>query len=104
MENIPLLLNPNTEPDLAGYRVHYGSVSGLYTDPGSPKDVGNVTAFSIDVQPTGMKFISATAYNTSAQESLFAIEISKNCVLPFSGVAVLRGGPVRAPARTVRRA
>jgi hypothetical protein len=104
MENIPLLWNANSESDLAGYRIHWGSVSSLYTDPDSPKTVGLVTAASIDVQPNGMKFISLTAYNTGAQDSLFAIEISKNCVLPFSGVAVFRGGPVRAPARTVRQA
>jgi hypothetical protein len=104
MENIPLLWNANSEPDLAGYRIHWGSVSGFYNDPGSPKTVGLVTAGSIDVEPNGVKFISLTAFNTSALDSLFAPEISKNCVLPFSGVAVFRGGAVRAPARTVRRA
>src|SRR5262245_25381154 len=104
METIPLAWNPNSEPDLAGYQIHWGSASGVYTDAGSPKIVGLVTATSIDVQPNGLKFIAATAFNTNSQVSGFSNEISKNCVLPFSGVALLRGGPVHAPVPTVRRA
>ena len=32
--------NPNTEPDLSGYKLYHGTASGQY---GEPVDVGNVT-------------------------------------------------------------
>src|SRR5262245_23463362 len=104
METVRLAWNANTESDLAGYEIHWGSASGIYTDAGSPKSVALITQDSVDVQPTGVKFFSLTARNAGGQASPFALEISKNCVLPFSGVAVFRGGPVRAPVLTGRRA
>lgn len=104
MENIPLAWNANTESDLAGYRIHCGPATNTYTEPGFPVDVGNVTTTTISVQANGLKFIAAVAYNTSALTSTFSNEISRNVVLPFSGVAVFRGGAVHPPAPTVRRA
>jgi len=104
METINLLWNANTESDLAGYRIHWGSASGVYTDAGSPQPVGLVTSGSVNVQPNGMKFFALVAFNTGALDSGFSNEISRNVVLPFSGVASFRGTAIRAPVRTGRRA
>jgi hypothetical protein len=41
---IRLVWDPNTEPDLAGYMLYYGPVSGEY---GTPIDVGNVTTHTL---------------------------------------------------------
>ncbi|HOS28719.1 MAG TPA: fibronectin type III domain-containing protein, partial [Deltaproteobacteria bacterium] len=38
--------NPNTEPDLAGYRLYVGEASGQY---GEPVDVGNVTGHVMEI-------------------------------------------------------
>ena len=38
--NVTLEWNPNSDTDLAGYRIYYGTESGVYTET---IDVGNVT-------------------------------------------------------------
>lgn len=68
-----LLWDPNSEPDLAGYRLHYGLASGSYQ---SVVDVGNCTEFTL----TGLAanqtyYIAATAYNTSGAESGYSNEV-----------------------------
>jgi len=42
--SIKIERDANTEEDLAGYKVYYGTSSGNY---GSPIDVGNVTQYEI---------------------------------------------------------
>ena len=39
-----LAWDPNTEPELAGYKVYYGTAAGTY---GTPIDVGNVTTYTV---------------------------------------------------------
>jgi len=41
---IRLAWDPNTESDLAGYKVYYGTTSGKY---GTPIDAGNVTTYTL---------------------------------------------------------
>lgn len=65
--------NPNPEPDIAGYRVHYGTESRTYTEV---VDVGNVTAAvlsGLEVGPTYHCVL--TAYNTLGLESGFSREL-----------------------------
>jgi len=68
--------NPNSEADLAGYKVYYGTSSQIY---GAPIDVGNQTAYTLTGLPSGATYYFAvTAYDTSSNESDFSAEASKS--------------------------
>ena len=63
----PLAWDPNTESDLAGYRVHYGTASGSYT---VHTDVHNVTTYTVTGLTAGQTYyFAATAYDASGNES-----------------------------------
>lgn len=82
--------NPNTEPDLAGYRIHYGTASGSYT---SRVDVGNVTAYMVSGLADGIRYyFAATAYDTSANESGYSNEVNWTSGEPpvYIGATALR--------------
>lgn len=67
--------DPNREPDIAGYRVYYGTAPGAY---GPPIDVGNQTTHRLDGLVSGARYyIAVTAYDTSGLESTFSNEVSK---------------------------
>ena len=80
-----LLWDPNTEADLAGYKIYYRIDQGgePYDGTGiiegdSPIDVGNVTEFKLtglDLKNNNYFFV-ATAYNTSGFESGFSNEVT----------------------------
>ena len=71
---VTLTWDPNTEPDLAGYQVYYGTSSGIYTDS---IDVNNSTTCTIsDLEEDHTYYFAATAYNTSGDESDFSNEVS----------------------------
>jgi hypothetical protein len=66
--------NPNSEGDLAGYKVHYGTQSHNYTQTVS---VGNTTAAVLDGLTNGATYYFAvTAYDTSGNESGYSTEVS----------------------------
>jgi len=66
--------DPNTEADLKGYRVYYGTASRSY---GPPFDVGKATSYTLTNLAPGQKFfIAVTAYDTSDKESAFSNEVS----------------------------
>jgi hypothetical protein len=67
--------NANTETDLAGYKVYYGTVSRSY-QPAIP--VGKVTSLSIPGLTEGKKYYFAVAaVDTSGNESGYSAEVSK---------------------------
>ena len=71
---INLVWNPNTEPDVAGYKVYYGTAPRTY---GPGIDVANVTSYSLTGLIKGQKYyIVVTAYNRSKQESRFSNEVT----------------------------
>jgi len=77
---IRLAWDANSEDDLAGYKVYYGTASGAYTNS---KDVGMATQSNSTVYyalegltPGQIYFIAVTAYNTSGSESDFSNEVS----------------------------
>lgn len=68
---------PNTEPDLAGYRIHYGTLSGVYTDAvdvGLPEIKDGRAEAAITV-PYGNKYFSCTAYTVEGVESDYSNEV-----------------------------
>ena len=79
---IQVTWNPNTEPDLAGYRLYVGQASGQY---GEPVDVGNVTGHVMEITPQhgATYYFALTAYDTSGNESGYSDEAT--CFVPDSG-------------------
>jgi hypothetical protein len=71
--------NPNTEPDLAGYKLYHGTASGQY---GEPVDVGNVTGHVMEITPQhgATYYFALTAYDTSGNESGYSDEAT--CFIP----------------------
>jgi len=71
---IKLAWDSNTEPNLAGYKIYYGTTTGTYDNS---IDVGNVTTYDLTSLPQGQTyFIVATAYDTSNNESGYSTEVS----------------------------
>ena len=71
---IRITWDPNTEPDLAGYKVYYGISSGIYE---IPFYVGNVTTYTLTGLASGQTyFIAVTAYDAT-NESDYSNEISR---------------------------
>ena len=66
-EQVTLAWDENTESNLAGYKVHYGTASGSYT---TSVDVHNVTTSIVTGLTAGQTYyFVVTAYNTSNNES-----------------------------------
>jgi hypothetical protein len=70
---VTLIWDPNTEPDLAGYKIHYGTASNDYLHS---IDVGDTEICTItDLQPGETYYFAATAYNTAGLESDYSDEV-----------------------------
>ncbi len=61
--------------DLAGYKLYYGSISGVY---GTPTDVGNVLTYTVEMgNVEGQTYYYAlTAYDYAGNESVHSNEVS----------------------------
>ncbi len=70
--SVTLAWDANTEPDLAGYRLYYGTASGSYPNR---VDAGKQTTCTVDgLDPAKSYYFVVTAYNTSGQESGYSNE------------------------------
>jgi len=76
---LTLQWDPNTEPDVVGYKLHYGpesrtiSANGQYADE---IDVGNLVISSLDtLSNSSTNFFAVTAYNSAGLESEFSNEV-----------------------------
>jgi hypothetical protein len=70
---VSLTWDPNSESDLAGYKIYSGTQSGTYQNN---IDVGNVTTYILNGLTLGQTYyIVATAYNTQGLESGFSNEL-----------------------------
>lgn len=80
--NATVSWDANTEPDLAGYRLYYGTAPGVY---GTPIDVGNVTSYLVTGLTAGVVYYFAvTAYDTSGNESAKSTEVTlSTLIFPF---------------------
>jgi fibronectin type 3 domain-containing protein len=68
---LTLVWDRNPEPDIAGYKVYYGRVSGDYTQL---KTVTNPRA-KIAVSSSRTTYFAVTAYNTNGVESDLSEEV-----------------------------
>lgn len=71
--SVTLVWDANSETDLAGYRVYYGTQSTVYN---VPIDVGNVTRYTINNLIAGTYYYAVTAYDDADNESGFSKEVS----------------------------
>jgi fibronectin type 3 domain-containing protein len=72
---IKLVWDPSSGPDVAGYKIYYGTASRTYS-PGI--DVGNVTTYALTGLIKGQRYyIAVTAYNRSDRESGFSNEATE---------------------------
>src|SRR3989454_6757424 len=103
---VTLACDPNTDPDLAGYKLYYGTSSGSYQ---FSVDVGNLTSYTLPGLLEGqIYYFAATAYNSSLDESGFSNEASKaiadvapptvSITAPAAGATVLGTMTVSASA------
>ncbi len=71
--DVTLAWDANTETDLAGYKIYYGTAPGVY---GAPITIGVQTTYTITGLAPGTYYFAVTAYNTSGLESGFSNEVS----------------------------
>ena len=74
---VTLAWDSNSEPDVAGYKIYYGTATGDYD---WFIDVGNVTTFTLSNLTNGLTYyFAATAYDNSNPplESTYSSEVSK---------------------------
>jgi hypothetical protein len=78
--SLDLEWDPNTEPELAGYKIYWGTSNGNYT---SSKDAGKNTTTTITGLNEGITYyFAATAYDGDGNESDYSDQISYQ--VPFS--------------------
>jgi len=74
--SVTLRWQANSEPDIAGYNLYYGTASRDY---GPPIPTGNTTSYTVDNLDEGRTYYFAlTALDTSGNESGYSSEISAN--------------------------
>ncbi len=70
-----LAWNAVTDPGVAGYKLHYGTVSGNYTDS---VDAGKITSYTVsDLAEGKTYYFAATAYDSKGNQSAYSNEVSK---------------------------
>jgi len=77
--SVSLSWDPNTEPDIAGYKVYWGTSSGVYNQP---IDVSQTTAVVPDLAVGLRYYFAVTAYNEAGMESGYSAEVS--AIVPSS--------------------
>ena len=77
---VTIAWDKNAEPDVIGYRVHYGTSSENYQ---YHVDVGNNTSCTISALDEGTTYyFAATAYDTQNNESYFSEELAHTIPIP----------------------
>jgi fibronectin type 3 domain-containing protein len=72
-KSVTLAWDANTESDLAGYKMYWGTASEIYNNS---VDVGNQTSYTVIELIEGQTYyFAATAYDTSKNESGYSNEI-----------------------------
>jgi hypothetical protein len=95
---IRLAWDPNTEPDVAGYQIYYGTASRGYR---YSIDVGNVTTYTIQGLTQGVTYyIALTAYDSADNESDYSNEVSGTITETISAPNVINGPTSGTPGQT----
>lgn len=82
--------NANSESDLAGYRIYYGTESSSYS---ANIDVGKVTSYILQNLNEGKTYyVVVTAYDLSGNESLPSIEVSEKVGVPDAFAEITTNG------------
>src|SRR5882672_2621066 len=93
---VTALWDPNPETDIAGYKLSYGTVSGIYT---TIVDVGNVTTWPLNLTGGLRYYFAVQAYNTSGMISPYSLEVFDD--VPLSTTATITSlSPMVGPAGT----
>jgi len=95
--------NPNTDLDLAGYKLYYGTGARNYT---SSVNVGNVTTYQITNLDTGRTYyVAVKAYDNAGNESVYSDEVSAYIPVPDTtpptGSVVINAGAATTSSRSV---
>jgi hypothetical protein len=80
-QNVTLAWDANPETNVVGYVVHYGNVSGVYTN--SVNVTGDVSATLTNLQEGTTYYFAVTAYNSDGLESIPSSEISYEVPIVF---------------------
>jgi len=71
--DVTLAWDANSESDLAGYKVYFGTASRVY---GAPIVIGTGTTYMVTGLAPGTYYFAVTAFNTAGLESGFSNEVS----------------------------
>ena len=89
--SLSIAWDPNPEPDVAGYLLHYGVEPGIYSDV---IDVGSRTSFTIADLAEGQRYyVAVKAYTSDGVASTFSTEVSSMVAsaLPSTGLVAAYG-------------
>jgi hypothetical protein len=89
--SLSIAWDPNEEPEVSGYLVHYGTDPGTYSDT---VDVGSRTSFTIANLVEGRRYyVAVTAYSADGVASSFSPEVSAvvAAATPSSGLVAAYG-------------
>ena len=103
--SVTLAWDPNSDPNVSGYKVYYGPDSGTY--PFVINAGNKTTQLVANLQHGTTYYFAVTAYNVQGLESDFSGEIPYTVPLPLQGISALGDGSFRVrfeglPGRTYR--
>ena len=82
---------PEISTDVTGYKIHYGTASGTYTQS---VDAGNQTSYTVSNLTNGQTYYFAvTSYNAAAYESEYSNEVSMAALSQEYPLTVSNLGP-----------
>lgn len=74
-KEVKLTWDSNSEPDIAGYKLHYGNSSRSYADAKDIPGAAQQPEGKLNL-PVGKWYIAVTAYNAAGMESGYSNEVS----------------------------
>ncbi len=87
--DVTLAWDANSESDLAGYILYYGTTSGIYT---ANIDVGNITQHTLTgLQNGATYYFAVTAYNLYDYESIYSKELAYTVGYPTYTISASAG-------------